>query len=52
MRKNRITIFPRIRNETKDEMIDEKFFRVFKGNMRFSFCASNENNEIEEDDER
>ena len=52
MKKYRITIFPRIRNEIEDEMIDEKFSRVFEGNMRFSFCASKKNNEIEEDDER
>ena len=52
MKKNRITIFPRIRNETKNERIDEKFSRVFEGNMKFLFCASKENNEIEEDDER
>ena len=41
-----------IQNETEDERIDEKFSRVFEGNMRFSFCASKKNNEIEEDDER
>ena len=52
MKKNRITIFPRIRNETEDERIDEKFSKVFEGNMRFSYCASKEDNEIEEDDER
>ena len=26
--------------------------RVFEGKMRFSFCASKEDNKIEEDDER
>ena len=52
MKKNGITIFPRSSNETGNEMMDNKFFRVFEGNMRFSFCASEEDNEIEEDDER
>ena len=52
LKKNRITIFPRIRNETEDEKIDEKFSRVFEENMIFLFCASKENNGIEEDDER
>ena len=41
-----------IRNETEDEMIDDKFYRVFEGNMRFTFCTSKEDSEIEEDDER
>ena len=41
-----------IQNEIEDEMIDKKFSRVFEGNMRFSFYASKEDNEIEEDDEK
>ena len=51
-KKKKITNFSRIQNETEDERINEKFSRVFEGNMRFSFCASNKDNEIEEDDER
>ena len=46
-----MTIIPRIQNEIEDERIDEKFSRVFEGNMRF-FFSSKEDNEIEEDDER
>ena len=47
-----MTNFPKIQNETKDERINEKFSTIFEGNMRFSFCASKEDNEIEEEDER
>ena len=41
-----------IQNEIEDERIDEKFSKVFEGNMIFSFCASKEDNEIKEDDEK
>ena len=30
----------------------QRISRVFEGNMRFLFCASNEDNKIEEDNER
>ena len=29
----------------------QRISRVFEGNMRFSLCASKEDNKIEEDDE-
>ena len=41
-----------IGDETENKRIDENFSRAFEVKMSFSFCAPNEENEIEGEDEK
>ena len=41
-----------IGDETENKRIDENFSRAFEVKMSFSFCAPNEEKEIEGEDEK